>query len=758
MNVLGESLGRWFTTILTCWLGATLVASSTALGTEAVADHRPNMVLILLDDVGYSDYGCYGGEIATPNIDRLARDGLRFTHFYNNAICVPTRASLLTGLYPRYGGPGQQIRLTPAMLTLGELFQSTGYQTSLSGKWHLGAEAPLRPIDRGFDDFFGLLDGCSNHHDPSIPDPPFEGGRLRVWARNAERITKFPSDFYSSDAITDHAIDAIRRFSATGKPFFTHVCYTAAHSPLHAKPADIAKYQGKYAVGWDEIRRRRRERQRELGIVDAAWGSSLREPEVLAWEQEPLRAWNENLMAVYAAMLDSVDQNIGRILHTLKETGADRNTLVLVLNDNGGCAEQAGGNDPMNIAGPKECYVSCGAGWAYAQNTPFRRYKGWVHEGGIATPLIASWPGVIRPGQVTQQVGHVIDLLPTLAEVASAKIPTELHGRQLLPPEGISLAPVLRGEEGPGAERNFVFWNAFDNRAVRQGRWKLVRDATIGKWELYDLVADRTETRDLSAQEPERVAQLTAAWQEWAGLTGADKARPASYTLERLPKNLRRIKIAMIGDSTMASYAQPPADRPTLTGWGQVFGACFREEVTVVNHAASGRSSKSFLREGRWEKVLREKPDFIFVQFGHNDQPGKGDRTTDPDGDYSENLRRYIDEAIAAGARPVLVTPVARRIFDQGRARTSLTPYAEATKRVAAEKKVPLVDLHAMSFRIFDERGDAATADWSASTSDRTHFSRLGALEIAKLVAFSLPQTAPPLRPYLRQPWQITPE
>ncbi len=221
------------------------------------------------------------------------------------------------------------------------------------------------------------------------------------------------------------------------------------------------------------------------------------------------------------------------------------------------------------------------------------------------------------------------------------------------------------------------------------------------------------------------------------------------------PAELRPIKIATIGDSTMASYPKPPEDRPSLTGWGQVFELFFNDKVKISNHAQSGRSSKSFLREGRWEPVLREKPDFIFIQFGHNDQPGKGDRTTDPNGDFQDNLRKFIDEAVAAGAKPVLVTPVARRIFENGKAATTLTPYADAMKKVAAEKKVPLVDLHAASFKLFDELGDAASADLSASASDRTHFSRKGAMEVAKLVAKQLSLDVPALRVYLRQPWQV---
>ena len=737
--------------VLALWLIG--IGRLASMGAE-----RPNIVLIMLDDVGYSDYGCFGGEIETPNIDRLAKGGLQFTQFYNNAICLPTRASLLTGLYPRYVGPSHQIQLTSNMLTIAELLQSGDYQTSLSGKWHLGAAAPHRPIDRGFSDFFGMLDGCSNHFDPSIPDPPFEGGRYRVWARNAERLTTFPKEFYSSDAIADHAIENIRRFARTGQPFFSHVCFTAAHSPLQAKPADIAKYRGKYTIGWDEVRRSRSERQKELGIVARTWNDAPREPEVKPWEAEPLREWNENLMAVYAAMIDSIDQNIGRILLALRDSSVAENTLVLVLNDNGGCAEQAGGDDPTNIAGSRECYVSCGAGWAYAQNTPFRRYKGWVHEGGIATPLIAYWPGVITAGRLTPHVGHVVDLLPTCADISGAKYPAQRAGQPLIPLEGRSLLPVLRGDETSLPEREALYWKAFDNRAVRQGRWKLVRDQRLGRWELYDIETDRTETRDLAQQYPERVQQLTAAWEAWAERTQANQQPVSTYTLKRTPENLPPIKIALIGDSTVASYPKPPVDRPGLTGWGQVFGLYFRESVEITNYAVSGRSSKSFLREGRWEPVLAEKPNYIFIQFGHNDQPGNGDRTTDPDGDFQDNLRKYINDAQAIGSVPILVTPVARRTFEGGRATTTLTPYADAMKQIAKERKVALVDLHARSFDLYSERGDEATSDFSPSITDRTHFSRRGALEIAHLVASALPQAVPALRHSLRQPWQVPKE
>jgi arylsulfatase len=379
---------------------AILMWGSTALhATATELPARPNIVLILADDIGYSDYGCFGGEIRTPHIDSLARDGMRLTQFYNNAVCVPTRYSLLTGLYPRYIGERKRIGLGTDVTTIAEVLRGAGYRTSLSGKWHLGSAAPNRPMDRGFDEYYGLADGCCNYFNPAQRDPPFEGGDgIRDWMHNERFVREFPPEFYATDAIADHACRQIAQAARDKRPFFVHVCFTAAHSPLHAKPADIARYAGKYAMGWDELRRERHDRQKKLEMIDPRWAPSSREPEFPAWKDEPLQAWNENSMAVYAAMVDSMDQGIGRILKALADAGVERNTLVILLNDNGGCAEQAGGDNPANVAGPANGYVSCGAGWAWAQNTPFRRYKAWVHEGGISTPLLVRWPGVVRAG------------------------------------------------------------------------------------------------------------------------------------------------------------------------------------------------------------------------------------------------------------------------------------------------------------------------------------------------------------------------
>lgn len=504
-----------------CCLNCVDPAAAVEAAVETKAT-RPNIVLIMCDDMGFSDVGCYGGEIDTPHIDSLARDGLRFTQFYNNAKCTTTRASLITGLYPRYPTP----HLRPDMVTIAETLGDAGYRTCLSGKWHLGSNRPHRPIDRGFDEFYGLLDGCCNFFDPSMPDPKFKGGRVRVFAHNDERITEFPDDFYTTDAFTDYAVDFIERSrkEQSPKPFFLHVCYTAPHYPLHAKPEDVAKYKGRYQNGWHELRKKRHERQVALGLFKTALDLPEPDREVTPWQDAQHKDWQDLRMAVYAAMIDSMDQNIGRILKTLNDEGIADNTVVMFLSDNGGCAETPGGNDPAHIPGPKEFYSHCGPGWAYAQNTPFRRYKQWVHEGGIATPLIVRWPGVVKPGEITRQVGHIIDLLPTCAAIANAKHPTERAGRPVVPVEGLDLSPILRGGVRDGHQT--LAWHWAGNRAIRRGDWKLCWDKKVGKWELYDLDSDRTEVNDLAGRQPERVASMAAKWNTWAKRTGVKVKKP----------------------------------------------------------------------------------------------------------------------------------------------------------------------------------------------------------------------------------------
>ena len=500
------------------FLGAVFLC---AFFSHAAPALRPNIILIMCDDMGWSDIGCYGGEVQTPALDRLAREGMRFTQFYNNAKCTTTRASILTGLYPRRGKGGL---LRQNMVTLGEALKLAGYRTALSGKWHLGRGESTHPFRRGFDEYYGLLDGCCNFFNPKQRDPKYKGNRIRSFGHNDRDLSKFPDDYYTTDAFTDHAIECLQKFSKKDAPFFLHLCYTAPHYPLHAKPADIAKYRGKFKMGWDKMRTSRHERLVKLGLIDAKWKLSGRDSRAYDWatanhDHEDLR------MAVYAAMIDSMDQNIGRLMTTLKKSGEADNTLVLFLSDNGGCAEEPGGRSPKIVPGPKEFYAAVGPAWGWAQNAPFRRYKSWAHEGGIATPCIAWWPGQIKANSITKEVGHIIDFMPTFLELAGGKYPEKHKGREILPVEGKSLVTVLKGGKREGHGQ--LAWEWSGNRALREGKWKVVWDKLEKKWTLFDLEGDRTETRDFASANPKRVARMTAAWFAWAKKCGFNTSRLA---------------------------------------------------------------------------------------------------------------------------------------------------------------------------------------------------------------------------------------
>ena len=479
---------------------------------------KPNIILIMVDDMGWSDIGCYGGEVQTPNLDRLAREGVRFTQFYNNAKCTTTRASLITGLYPRRDKKDREL-LRTSMVTLGEVLQTAGYQTVLSGKWHLGRDSTKHPIHRGFDEYYGLLDGCSNFFDPSIQDPPYKGSRIRYFAHNQERITRFPEGYYTTDAFTDHAIETIEGFSQNENPFFLHLTYTAPHYPIHAKPEDIARYKGKYQMGWEELRKQRYQRQIEMGLIDPQTVKlSEGDSRSYAWETAD-HEFEDLRMAVYAAMIDCVDQNIGKLLAALEEMGELDNTLFMFLSDNGGCAEEPGGRNPEERnPGPKDDYVAVGPSWGWAQNAPFRRYKVWMHEGGISTPFIAWWPGKIPANAINRNVAHIIDIMPTLAGITGAEYPTTYNGNDILPVEGKDMMPLLEGKDRPGHDA--LFWEYTGNRAMRQGDWKLVWDKLVKDWELYNVAQDRTETINLAGQYPERLQAMEEEWMAWAERTG----------------------------------------------------------------------------------------------------------------------------------------------------------------------------------------------------------------------------------------------
>jgi arylsulfatase A-like enzyme len=502
------------------------------------APSRPNIVLIMADDLGFSDIGPYGSEIATPNLDALARRGVRFTQFYNCARCVPTRASLLTGLYPHKAGvgymepgnryndaiqarrslPEYQGYLNRSCITIAEALRTGGYQTFMTGKWHVGAAEGQRPWERGFQRFYGILGGASNH---------FRPGKA-LWSDG--KPAEAPPNFYSTDAFSDRAADFIQDASPD-RPLFLYTAYTAPHWPIQAPDSEIAKYRGKYRTGWDELRQRRFARQKSLGLFGPGTRLSDRHAESYPWQNADHDEMDLR-MAVYAAMIDRMDQGIGRIVDALRRTGRENNTLILFLSDNGACAEPYGRNSIVR-PGPAESATGYLLPWANASNTPFRLFKHWVHEGGIATPFIASWPGRIKGGAInTRKTGHVKDILPTCLDAAGVAYLLTHAGNSVEPLAGASLLPALAD---PRIARNEVlFWEHEGNRAVRDGKWKLVsyfneihqemnRVGTgrrTGTWELYDLESDRTETRNLAQAEPGRTRQMIAQYDRWAASTG----------------------------------------------------------------------------------------------------------------------------------------------------------------------------------------------------------------------------------------------
>ncbi len=498
--------------------GMMLASSCAQNPTARDARRRPNFIVIMCDDMGISDIGCHGSEISTPNLDRLAREGTRCTSFYNTARCCPSRASILTGLYSHQAGIGHMVQdrgfpayqgyLNDRCATVAETLGSTGYRTLMSGKWHVGEERPHWPLDRGFDDYYGLISGACNY---------FQLDPGRRFARNNTSITDLGEDFYMTDATTDHAVWQLDRYGRGDKPFYQYVAYTAPHWPLHAWPEDIERYRGRYRGGWDRLRRERYARMVEMDLIDPDWKISPRDPTVPAWEDAEHHDWQAMRMAVYAAQIDCMDRGIGKILTKLKEIGEEENTLILFMADNGGCHEGRKGNDPNLAPGPKETFMSYGKAWANASNTPFRRYKTEVHEGGISTPLIARWPGRIQPNSLCREVGHIIDIVPTCLDAAGVAAPRELAGRERLPLEGKSMLPALKGRRRDGHEK--LFWEHTGNRAVREGRWKLVAGRQA-PWELYDMEADRSELNDLARTHPDRVERLAAAYDTWAQRCG----------------------------------------------------------------------------------------------------------------------------------------------------------------------------------------------------------------------------------------------
>lgn len=527
-------------------------------------DTRPNIILIMSDDMGYSDIGCYGGMIDTPVLDDLAENGLRYTQFYNTARCCPSRAALLTGIYQHQAGIGHMVNtsgndiyggdLSKNAVTIAEVLKTSGYSTYMSGKWHvtpyIADEAnPSKenwPMQRGFDQFFGTIHGAGSFYDPNS------------LTRDNEFIAP-DEEFYYTDAISDNAVSFIENHN-TDTPFFLYLPYTAAHWPMHAKPEDIEKYKGKFDTGWDAMREEKYAKMIGLGLLKAEWKLSEKD-DIPSWEEAEHKEWYSSLMEVYAAMVDNMDQGIGRVMNILENKGIKDNTLVFFLQDNGGCAEEFGfretiepnhkdvkanelkpmGKDELQTnmvprytrdgkpvlsgiglaPGGANTYLGYGKPWANASNTPFRMYKHWVHEGGIATPLIVHWPdGIASKNEFRNDPGHLIDIMATCVDVANANYPKTYKKRRITPIEGISLKPTF---ENKSLEERAIFWEHEGHKAVRYGNFKLVSKWSKNAeftWELYDMDTDRSETIDLAHKMPEKALELEGMWLSWAKKSG----------------------------------------------------------------------------------------------------------------------------------------------------------------------------------------------------------------------------------------------
>jgi arylsulfatase A-like enzyme len=524
---------------------------------------RPNVVLIVADDLGFSDIGCYGGEVSTPALDGLARAGVRFSQFYNTARCSPSRASLLTGLHPHQTGigiltnddrpSGYPGSLNERCLTVAELLASEGYATFLSGKWHLCSDVwnpnPAWPTRRGFQRFYGTLTGSGSYYWP---------GTLTRGEQSAEH-EPLGREFYYTDAISTEAAGFVRRHrhDAPDQPFFLYVAYTAPHWPLHAPEEEIEKYDDTFQDGWDVLRERRMERLVKAGLLGGDVRLSDRDPTQPAWREEEDKAWELRRMQAYAAQVDRMDQGIGHLVGSLKDTAAFENTLVVFLSDNGASCEELPlgeleefrrrsdtvriatrdgravriGNSPDVSPGGEDTYASYGQAWANLSNTPFRYYKRWVHEGGIATPLIVHWPdGGLGDGTIVTDPFQLVDFLPTVLDAVGVGYPARFGDRDVLPLEGRSMLGAMRGARVGEAT---LYWEHTGNCAVRRGRWKLVREYPNG-WELYDITHDRSEIVDVSAEHPDVVAELAGAFDAWATRVGVIPwARTLKLYLER---------------------------------------------------------------------------------------------------------------------------------------------------------------------------------------------------------------------------------
>lgn len=534
-------------------LGSCQINDSSAEGKGG----RPNIILIMADDLGFSDLGCYGGEISTPALDGLAENGLRFTQFYNASRCCPSRAALLTGLYPHQAGigrmtadqklPGYRGRLNEYTVTIAEVLKNAGYNTAMAGKWHISNtkardnEEQLKwlahqeqygnfgdtasfPTSRGFDKYFGNIWGVVDYFDPFS------------LVSGSEPVKSVPENYYHTIAIGDTAISYLEEFSKDEDPFFLYIAHTAPHWPLHALPEDIKKYENTYKAGWETIRKNRYEKMLRIGLFDQSTAplSESMFPDK-KWENNPDTAFDARAMAVHAAMVDRMDQTIGKLVEKLKETGEYDNTVIMFLSDNGASSERPSkygpGFDragslrngeqvafPVDkdvLPGSQTVHAGIGPEWANVSNTPFRYWKSKEYEGGITTPFIIHWPkGLTQKGIITDQPGHITDIMATCLDLAGVVYPETFQGREITPLAGQSLVPVIKGGERKPHDQ--IFWEHIGSSALRKGDWKIVRLNNKEAWELYDLSTDRTETRNLAKTYPEKVKELDELYERMA--------------------------------------------------------------------------------------------------------------------------------------------------------------------------------------------------------------------------------------------------
>ncbi|PHN05879.1 arylsulfatase [Flavilitoribacter nigricans] len=532
----------------------------SADGTSATADDRPNIIVIMADDLGFSDLGCYGGEINTPNLDRLAGNGLRFTSFYNTARCCPSRAAMLTGLYPHQAGigrmtmdagqPGYQGTLDQQAVTIAELLKAAGYQTGMTGKWHVSpterlapekqlpwlahqadmgpfSDTATYPAARGFEKYYGNIWGVVDYFDPFS------------LVNGMETVASVPDDYYHTDAIGDTAVAYVEEFSRSEEPFFLYVAHCAPHWPLQAPEEEIEKYKDTYRDGWRAIRNARYENMKKLGLFgsESPELSPFMFPE-LEWANSPDTIWDARAMAVHAAMVDRMDQSIGRLLDKLEATGELDNTLILFFSDNGASSERPSRYGPgfdragstragaevffpveketEHLPGPQTVHSGIGPVWANVINAPFRFWKAKVYEGGITSPFIAHWPRrIANGGAVKSQTAHIIDLMPTFLEMAGTSYPETFAGKTLTPAPGKSMLGLLAGDSEAEIHEQ-LFWEHFGSAALREGNMKLIRLDRKADWELYDLSKDRTELHDLAKEQPDKTRAMAEKWEQLA--------------------------------------------------------------------------------------------------------------------------------------------------------------------------------------------------------------------------------------------------